>query len=113
MHRYTHDKYVNRESTKRKNEVKKTKKREISPYRGDLHHLQLYVLWLRQASSCLRHWDVLDPLEIPLCCTVVCGQGLGKLRHGLCQQVGRLGERHKLMNIVRLHDRAPFLPSNQ
>lgn len=84
----------------------------VCPYRGHLHHLQLYVLWLWQASSCLRHWDVLDPLEIPLCCAVVCVQGLGQLRHGLGQQIGRLGGRQKLMNIGMLPDVTLHLPSN-
>lgn len=60
---------------------------DAGTYRSHLHHLQLDVLGLREAPSSLRHWDVLDPLVVSLGRAVVCGQGLGELRHGLGQQV--------------------------
>lgn len=56
--------------------------------RSHLHHLQLNVLWLGQAAACcLRHRNVLDSLVISLCCAIVSGQVLRKLRHSLGQQV--------------------------
>lgn len=63
---------------------------DLYSYRSHLHHLQLDVLWLGQAASCLRHRDVLDPLVVPLSCAIVCCKRLRKLRHGLGQQICRL-----------------------
>ena len=48
------------------------------------------MLGLGQGAPGLGHRDVLDPLVVPLGCTVVCGQRLGQLRHRLGQQVRRL-----------------------
>ena len=59
-------------------------------YRRNLHHLELDVLGLGQGAPGLAHRDVLDPLVVPLGCTVVCGQRLRQLRHRLGQQVRRL-----------------------
>ncbi len=74
--------------------------KDLESYRSNLHHLQLNVLRLGQAPSCLRHGDVLDPLVVPLRCAVVCGQCLRKLCHGLSQQI--CGLRRKI-NHFNLH----------
>lgn len=67
-------------------------------HRRNLDDLQLDVLRLRQAAARLGHWDVLDPLVVSLGGPVVCGQRLGKLRHGLGQQVGGLEQRNKIFD---------------
>ncbi|KAG7217630.1 hypothetical protein INR49_021318 [Caranx melampygus] len=51
--------------------------RDSGSYRSHLHHLQLNVLRLGQAASCLRDRDVLDPLVVSLCCSVVRETGVG------------------------------------
>lgn len=48
--------------------------REINAvwYRGHLHHLKLNVLRLLKTRCGLWHRDVLDPLVVPLRCSVIC-----------------------------------------